>query len=230
MIAKVQRHGHTEALEALLLEVYRPGQLYRHGLPHLIANSRGWGNPGPERSQAIGLDISLLAHWLNEPLARLATTGYQQGVWHCTVRADPRDRPLSDGQWAQIAADILHRTGLAPDGDPQAVRWVAMRHGSDHMHIIATLARQDGTLPQLSSNAALIRNACHDAENRYGLRSTRQAGSTGPQQARPAHPSRLACLDFPVPPGAWLPDATAASRPPTRPSPGRDHSPRPRRG
>ena len=52
---------------------------------------------------------------------------------------------LSDAEWAQVAARVMHRTGLAPGGDDLGVRWVAVRHAADHIHIVATLARQDGS-------------------------------------------------------------------------------------
>jgi hypothetical protein len=226
MLAKIQRHGHAEGLEELLLELYQPGEHDRCGRPYLIAKSGGSGNLRSGGSQAGGQDIAQLADWLNEPLARVATPGYRQGVWHCTMRAHPRDRALGDAQWRQIAADILHSTGLAPYGDPRAVRWVVIRHGTSHVHIIATLARQDGTLPYVSSNAALIRNACQDAESRYGLHSTRLDGRAEPPQARLASRARLACLDFPMSPGNSMLAAPSA-RPPARPGAGPNRSPRP---
>ena len=66
-------------------------------------------------------------------------------VWHCSVRAAPGDRTLSDEEWAQIAArrDAPHRA--VPRGqEDEAVRWVAVRHADDHIHLVAMLARQDG--------------------------------------------------------------------------------------
>lgn len=46
---------------------------------------------------------------------------------------------LSDEQWAQIAPDVMRRTGLAPYGlDDDAVRWVVVRYGSGHIHIVVT--------------------------------------------------------------------------------------------
>ncbi|WP_433347275.1 hypothetical protein ACQP25_29610 [Microtetraspora malaysiensis] len=42
----------------------------------------------------------------------------------------------------------MNRTGLARDGDDDGVRWVAVRHADDHIHIVATLARQDRTKPK----------------------------------------------------------------------------------
>ena len=37
-------------------------------------------------------------------------------MWHCAPRAAPEDRLLSDVEWAQIAADVMDRTGLSPHG------------------------------------------------------------------------------------------------------------------
>ena len=80
---------------------------------------------------------------------------------------------------AQIAADVMHRTGLSPRGEEDdAVRWVAVRHGADHIHIVAMLARQDGGKPSLSNERYRVREACRAAEERYGLRRTAPADRT----------------------------------------------------
>jgi len=89
------------------------------------------------------------------------------------MRAAPEDKMLSDDQWAQIACDLLHRTGLSPYGqEDDAVRWVAIRHGDDHIHIVAMLARQDGRRPRVSNDRYRVRAACLAAEQRYRLRRT----------------------------------------------------------
>ncbi len=72
-----------------------------------------------------------------------------------------------------IAGVVMHRTGLAPYGqEDDAVRWIAVRHGGDHIHIVAMLARRDGGRPRLSNERYWVRGACRVAEARYGLRST----------------------------------------------------------
>ena len=41
---------------------------------------------------------------------------------------------LSDDEWAQIACDVIYRTGLSAYGrEDDAVHWVAVRHGDDHV-------------------------------------------------------------------------------------------------
>ena len=80
----------------------------------------------------------------------------------------------------------MHRTGLCPRGaGDDAVRWIAIRHGPDHIHLVAMLARQDRTRPRVVNERYRVRDACLAAEQRYGLRSTAPADRTA---ARP--PSR----------------------------------------
>ena len=104
--------------------------------------------------------------------------GFARPVWHCVMRAAPEDRLLSDDEWAQIASDVMDRTGLsAADQEYEGVRWVAIRRGADRIHIVATLARQDGGKPRLWNDWYRVRDACLAAEERYGLRRTAPAGS-----------------------------------------------------
>ena len=118
-----------------------------HTDPHLVA---GFSDPSglepPIRANGTR-DFRRLTGLLAQPMAALAGPGYPQPVWHCSVRAAPEDRMLSDGEWAQVAARVMDRIGLAPAGDDLGVRWVAVRHAPDHIHVVATLARQDGDRP-----------------------------------------------------------------------------------
>jgi hypothetical protein len=115
---------------------------------------------------------------LEQPLAAQAGRGYDKPVWHCAIRAAPEDPMLSDAEWAQVAARVMHRTGLAPDSDDLGVRWVAVRHAVDHIHIVATLARQDGRRASTWNDYYRVREACQEAERRFGLRSTAPADRT----------------------------------------------------
>jgi len=147
----------------------------------------GFSDPAelePERRPGGSPDLRQLARLLTQPLAALAGPGYDKPVWHCAVRAAPGDRNLSDAEWAQVTAGIMDRTGLAPAGDELGVRWVAVRHATDHVHIVATLARQDGIRPKVWNDFYRVREACQDAERRFGLTATAPADRTAPR--RPA--------------------------------------------
>ncbi len=76
---------------------------------------------------------------------------------------------LSDAQWALAAERVMHRTGLAPAGDDLGVRWVAVRHAADHIHIIATLARQDRTQPRIWGDYYRVRQPARMPPCRFGL-------------------------------------------------------------
>jgi len=167
----------------LLYYLYGPGKANEHSDPHLVAGFADPGDLEPERRSGGARDFRRLAGLLEVPLAAQGGRGYRKPVWHCAVRAAPDDRMLSDAEWAQVAARVMHRTGLAPEGDDLGVRWVAVRHAADHVHIVATLARQDGTRPRIWNDFFRVREACHDAERRFGLRSTAPADRTAAKRA-----------------------------------------------
>ena len=181
MIGKVLRGRHVGRL---MYYLYGPGRANEHADPHLVA---GFGDPAelePERRPDGTPDLRRLAGLLNQPLAALAGPGYDKPVWHCAVRAAPGDRTLSDEEWAQVAALMMDDTGLASAGDGLGVRWVAVRHADDHIHIVATLARQDGRRPKTWNDFYRVREACLEAEQRFGLAGTAPADRTAAR--RPA--------------------------------------------
>ncbi|HXZ70453.1 MAG TPA: hypothetical protein VEH31_06185 [Streptosporangiaceae bacterium] len=180
MIGKISSRGSRAA--GLLYYLYGPGRNEAHTDPHLVA---GWRDPAelePALRQDGRRDFRLLAGLLQQPHAALGRRGFERPVWHCSIRTAPQDRMLSDSEWAQVARDVMHRTGLAPHGqDDEAVRWVALRHAPDHIHLVAVLARQDGTRPRFWNDYYRVGEACRTAEQRFGLRETaprdRTAGS-----------------------------------------------------
>ena len=162
-----------ERIEGLIYYLFGPGRREEHTDPHIVA---GWRHPAelepPLRADG-RRDFRRLLGLLNQPHAAMGAWALARPVWHCSMRAAPEDKMLSDEEWAQIAFDVMGRTGLAPSGqDDAAVRWVAIRHGDDHIHIVAMLARQDGRRPRVSNDRYRVREACLTAEQRYGLRRT----------------------------------------------------------
>src|SRR5437016_5189673 len=134
VIGKVVR-GRNAA--RLLYYLYGPGKANEHTDPHLVA---GFGDPAelePERRRDGSRDFRRLAGLLAQPLALITGSIDGKPVWHCSVRAAPEDRMLSDAEWARVAAGVMHRTGLACHGDESGVRWVAVRHAAHHIHIVA---------------------------------------------------------------------------------------------
>jgi hypothetical protein len=170
VIGKVLR---GERPAGLIYYLYGPGRYEEHTDPHIVA---GWRHPAelePPLRPDGRRDFRELNGLLQQTLAALGDRAPSWPVLHCVARAAPGDRMLSDDEWASVAGEIMHRTGLAPYGEEDdAVRWVAIRHADDHIHIVATLARQDGRRPRLSNNYYRVREACLAVESRFGLRST----------------------------------------------------------
>jgi len=182
-----------EHVEPLLYYLFGPGRHEEHTDPHIIA---GWRHPAslePALRADGKRDFAKLTGLLKQPQAALGERGYPRPVWHCAIRAAPDDRMLSDDQWAAIAHEVMHRTGLSPYGqEDQAVRWIAVRHGDDHIHLVAMLARQDGGKPSLSWERYKVRAACLAAEKRYGLRSTAPADRTAARRPTRAENEKAA--------------------------------------
>ena len=169
MIAKVMR---GRKVGGLLRYLYGAGKANEHIDPHLVAS---WDEDPAGLEPAMGGDgraeTRHLAGLLEQPVAA-AIRSPQRPVWHCAVRTAATDRRLTDTEWRDVARDIMTRTGLAPDGDDGACRWVAVRHGDDHIHLVVTLARQDGKPARTSNDFYRLGEACRAAEQRLGLTGT----------------------------------------------------------
>ncbi|MGH9059625.1 MAG: relaxase/mobilization nuclease domain-containing protein, partial [Acidimicrobiales bacterium] len=196
MIGRVVRGWRAAGLVAYL---FGPGRANEHTDPHVVASWDGLPelHQPPELPQLVEngprrFDVGRLAAALTDPAVaagvpqREPTTQAGQArpqgpVWHCSLRTAPEDRELTDAEWADVVADLVHRAGIAPRGDPGGCRWVAVRHAVDHVHVAAVLVRQDNLRrvhPRRDYHR--VRETCLAAEQRYGLRPTSPADSTAP--------------------------------------------------
>ena len=204
MIGKVCKRGSD--VRRLLGYLFREGLAGEHGLtashtaPRLIAAWDGTDGLEPPRTAAGGRDLRLLAAALNAPLlaAGLPREDWKEArpVYHLAIAAADQDRQLSDAQWADIAAEYVDRIGLAPRGDEAAVRWVAVRHADNHIHVVATLARQDGKRVWPRNDFYRSREASRAIEASYGLRPTSPADRTGPREVTRAEQRRHRAEDM----------------------------------
>jgi hypothetical protein len=169
-------------VEPLIRYLFGPGRREEHTDPHVVA---GWRHPAelePPLRPDGSRDFRKLNGLLNQPNDAMGSFASERPVWHCALRAAPGDKILSDDEWAQIAQDVMDRTGLCrPGEEDEAVRWVAVRHAGDHIHLVVMLARQDGRRPSVRNDRYRVRDACRAAERRYGLRSTSPADRTAPR-------------------------------------------------
>jgi hypothetical protein len=161
-----------------------------HTDPRVIASWEGDGSGLQPPLCGGRRDFSALVARLNEPVQALGFSQEElqkvKPVYHLTIAAAKDgqtgvlvDRYLDDAQWADVAREYLHRLGLARRDDDAGVRWVAVRHADDHVHVVATLVRQDGRRVWPRNDRYRSREASQAVEARYGLRSTAAGDRTG---------------------------------------------------
>ncbi|MET7571255.1 hypothetical protein ABZT04_22540 [Streptomyces sp. NPDC005492] len=155
MIAHLQRTSNTAGL---LTYLYGPGERGNHTNPRLIA---GDGHGAPIELRAEPESLPYLARALDAPVERLGVRAPERPVWVCSVRSAPRRPDLTDAQWAAVARRVVAATGVAPDGDPDACRWIAVRNQPRQVHVVATLVREDGSLHNAYRDAFRLQTECH---------------------------------------------------------------------
>ena len=200
VIGKVLRGN---GVAGLLRYLFGPGRAHEHTDPHVVARWDDETTLLPAEARPDQSGRRRLARLLDQPLAALPRQP-KETVWHCSLRAAPSDRQLTDEQWTEVAREVLHRTGLAPRGIDTGCRWVAVRHADDHIHLVVTLARQDGRAPRTSNDFYRVGEACRWAEQTYGLQETAPRDRTAAKRATRGESEKAPRLSRPEPPRTTL--------------------------
>jgi hypothetical protein len=179
---------HGWSAGGLITYLMGPGRAQEHRHPRVIASWDGRDAAWQPASTGPGewdLELGPVIRALRAPAVgaglpeRPDESGRRGYVWHCSARVAAADRVLSDGEWAQIARELLDGAGVAPRDDAGGPRWFAIRHADDHIHIGVVLVRQDTCkrfwpyrdYPRLRETARAI-------ERRLGLTLTAAADGT----------------------------------------------------
>ncbi|GAA0285913.1 relaxase/mobilization nuclease domain-containing protein [Streptomyces polychromogenes] len=186
MVPDISTGGRTYGLLAYL---YGPGRRDEHTDPHLVASWLPELAPDPGRDPVATL--RQLTDRLDLPVLALPSDRRPaRHVWHCPVRTAPGDRRLTDAEWAQVARRIVHATGIAEEGDSQACRWIAVRHAEDHIHLVATLVREDGRRPRRHKDGIRAQAECRKIEAEFGLQILNPGDRTAAQRPTSAERSK----------------------------------------
>ena len=192
MIDKISRGWYPAGLVRYLMG---PGTHEEHVAPRVIAS---WdGDPEMHQPARTGEgDFAYDPVQMGELIEDMAAPGKAAGlpdrapkqgekgskygwVWHCSLRNEDTDRVLSDAEWRSVAADVMDRTGIAPTGDTSGCRWIAVRHDDNHIHLMATLVRQENTRRVHPRNDFhVVRSVCRDWETKLGITLTAGADKT----------------------------------------------------
>lgn len=191
MIPNIVTGGDTGGLMRYLVG---PGRANEHENPHVIAGSRDivrkWGDwEMISVSQASEIATRLDAYMhetgtfptgkarrFNPATGAVEWNGEIEAnhVWHCSLSLSPEEAALGDEVWGRIASDFMSEMGFSGTDGKAPCRWVAIHHGSaknggDHIHIAATIVREDGTKWSPWYDQRRAQKACNILEHRYGL-------------------------------------------------------------
>lgn len=178
MVPKIHKRGKRTI--GLLYYLYGPGKAEEHIDPHLVAS---WDHAAPDPGRDPEATYKELQQLLDQPLALLdEKQRTKKHVWHLSVRNGPTDRILSDAEWGDVARRMVAAAGIDDPDQGAGCRWVAVRHANDHIHILATLAREDGYRPDLDRDAARVQAEARLLEQELGLRRLKPGDGTAAQR------------------------------------------------
>lgn len=191
MIPNIVTGGDTGGLMRYLVG---PGRANEHENPHVIAGSRDivrkwgdWETISVSQADEIATRLDAYMHEtgtfptgkarrFNPATGAVEWNGEIEAnhVWHCSLSLSPEEAALGDEVWGRIASDFMSEMGFSGTDGKAPCRWVAIHHGSaknggDHIHIAATIVREDGTKWSPWYDQRRAQKACNVLEHRYGL-------------------------------------------------------------
>ncbi|WP_193614274.1 relaxase/mobilization nuclease domain-containing protein [Nocardioides lijunqiniae] len=190
MISNIVKGGDMKGLMRYLTG---PGRANEHVRPHIVASD---GFP----SQVFAAELldrtaaEEIADYVEAPRELFGTTIRTQvseqdpetgervvlgmrdaHVWHCSLSVAAKEGPLSEETWEGFASDFMDKMGFTEESGKSPCRWVAIHHGAsksgnDHIHIAASMVREDGTKwDGRMRDFTRARDACRELETKYGL-------------------------------------------------------------
>lgn len=93
-------------------------------------------------------------------------------IWHAAISLPPGES-LDDAGWAKLSQEYMRGMGFE-DPSKSPIRWTAIHHGlsregNDHVHLVMSMIRQDGTKVRVHEDAKRSRPVLTDIETRLGL-------------------------------------------------------------
>lgn len=125
--------------------------------------------------QVFGTEVTRLATATDPTTGELIKERVAADVWHCSLSLRADEGQLTDEKWNAIATEFVRRMGFAGDDIGKAnCRWVAVRHGlskngNDHVHVVVSLVREDGTKASVHRDFERTQTVSAELEREFGL-------------------------------------------------------------
>jgi hypothetical protein len=106
----------------------------------------------------------------------VVTGSRDRQVWHASLSLAADEGRLSDENWAKVAGEFADAMGLTETAERAGCRWVAIHHGpskagNDHIHLVASMVREDGTVWNAYRDYPRAQAACRAIEMAHVLRA-----------------------------------------------------------
>ncbi|MUK01605.1 relaxase/mobilization nuclease domain-containing protein [Vibrio cholerae] len=162
-----------DRMSGLMVYLAGPGRANEHEEPHLVAGDSAlmaWHDDN-ELNRDAALDI---ANSLDRAKQFYGTDVDGGHVFHCSLSLSAEEGKLTDQQWADVATDYMDSMGFTESDGKAPCRWVAVRHGvskngNDHVHIVASMVRDDGTKWNDWKSKYKSQQVSRELEKKYGL-------------------------------------------------------------
>lgn len=160
---------------SLMSYLQGPGRANEHTMPHLVAGDSAimtWFDTNElSRKDAIKIGADLALPY------EMRGQGPKAGpVWHCSISLPPEDGQFTDDQWSEVAHKLMDKMGFSAESSGRSpTPWVAVHHGlskngNDHIHLVVSMVREDGTYVDTHNDRIKAQKACRDLEAEYGIR------------------------------------------------------------
>ncbi|XUK61105.1 Relaxase [Plantibacter sp. RU18] len=171
MIPKLSR---GDRMAGLMNYLAGPGKKNEHEDIHIVASSPlVFAHPaGVALSQE---DAVRVAREMDVPHDVFNVTVPKGHVFHCSLSLSAEEGIQTDERWAEIAAEFADKMGFTETSGKAPLRWVAVRHGlssagNDHVHIVASIVREDGTKWSDYNDRPRVQKAAREIEEKFGYR------------------------------------------------------------
>jgi len=200
----IVRVSRGSGMTGLMRYLAGPGKRNEHTEPHLVAGDGAvmawWDDAQLDGDAASRVGAHL------DGARRVTGTEVPGGhVWHCSLSLPAVDGQLADARWAGITGEFVDRMGFGAGGGKAPCRWAAVRHGvstsgNDHVHVVVSLVRDDGTKADVWRDYARAGQAAQAIEAAQGLTviESRQLGR-GARGVSGAEVNKAARLGEPEP-------------------------------
>lgn len=171
MIPKITKGNRPYGIVSYLVGAGRHNE---HIDPHLVAGSptlMAWFDDAQLNEDS----ARELAHELDLNRRAFGFGSKEPHVWQCSLSLHYEEGELGDEKWHDVVQSFMDKMDFTDAGSKAPCTWAAVHHGqnvkgNDHVHIVASRIREDGTKWSAGVDYKRAQKACRELEREHDLR------------------------------------------------------------